>query len=346
MKKSFIAAVLTVAMLALPAFAAEDKVLNVFNWFEYVPQDVIDQFTKETGIKVIYTTFDSNEAMYAKLKLLQGEGYDVVVPSAYFIELLHKDGLLATIDHTKLQSLNALDPAVMHQAFDPENARSIPYMWGLTGILVNKKYINPAEITSWNDLKRPEFKGRILLSDDIRDTFGIALMALGYSANTTSEDEIRAAYEWIKELKPSVRVFDVTATKQAFISEEVIAGQSWNGDAYIAMQENPNLVFIYPKEGVPVWADSLVIPTAAKHPENAHAFINFLLRPEIAKRCVEEYSYTSPNLGVKPLLPAAMAESTVIYPSKDNIAKSEFILDVGDAMAIYNKYWELLKTSD
>lgn len=331
-------------MLALPAFAAEEKVLNVFNWSEYVPQDVIDQFTKETGIKVVYTTFDSNEAMYAKLKLLRGEGYDVVMPSAYFIELLHKDGLLASIDHTKLGSLDALDPAVMHQAFDPDNARSIPYMWGLTGFLVNKKYVNPDEITSWNDLKRPEFKGRILLSDDIRDSFGIALMALGYSLNSTNEDEIRAAFEWLKELKPSVRVFDVTATKQAFISEEVIAGLSWNGDAYIAMQENPDLVFIYPKEGVPLWADSLVIPSAAKHPENAHAFIKFLLRPEQAKRCVEEYNYTSPNLGVKSLLPAEMAQSPIIYPSKEHVAKSEFTLSVGEAMSIYDKYWELLKT--
>lgn len=345
MKKGFAVAVLAFVLVAFPAFAAEEKVLNVFNWSEYVPQDVLDQFTKETGIKVVYTTFDSNEAMYAKLKLLRGTGYDLVVPSAYFIELLHKDGLLSKIDQKKLDNLHKLDPTVMHQAFDPENAISIPYMWGLTGMLVNKKYVNPDEITSWNDLKRPEFKGRVLLSDDVRDCFTIALKSLGYSLNTTNEAEIKAAYEWLRELKPSVRVFDITATKQAFISEEVIAGISWNGDAYIAMQENPNLVFIYPKDGIPLWLDSFVISSAAAHPENAHAFINFLLRPEIAKRCVTEYSYTSPNLGVKSLLDPEMAQSNVIYPTPENLKNSEFTLDVGSALPIYDKYWELFKTA-
>lgn len=349
MKKILVAALLAVTMLGCasfsPAFAEEEKIVNVFNWSEYIPQDVLDQFTAETGIKVVYTTFDSNEAMFAKLKLLRGEGYDVVVPSAYFVDLLYKDGLLTAIDPKKITALDKLEPLVMHQTFDPDNTRSMPYMWGATGILVNKKHVDPATITSWNDLKRPEFKGHVLLSDDIRDTFGIALLARGYSINSTNEAEIKAAYEWLKELKPSVRVFDVTATKQAFISEEVYAGMSWNGDAYIAMQENPNLVFVYPKEGVPLWLDSMVIPKAAKHPDNAHAFINFLLRPDVAKRCVEEYNYTSPNMDVKKLLPPELAESRAIYPAKEDMTKSEFTLGIGETQKIYDKYWEMLKTS-
>lgn len=344
MKKGLLAAALALVLATLPAYAANEKVLNIFNWSEYVPQDVLDQFTKETGIKVVYTTFESNEAMYAKLKLLRGSGYDLVTPSAYFIELMQKDNLLGKIDHAKLGSLESLDPTVMQQAFDPENAVSIPYMWGATGILVNKKVVDPATITSWNDLKRPEFKGRVLLSDDLRDTFAVALKALGYSINTTSEDEIKAAYQWLTELKPSVRVFDVTATKQAFISEEVVAGIAWNGDAYIAMQENPDLVFIYPKEGAPLWLDSFIIPAAAEHADNAHAFIKFMLKPEVAKRCVEEYNYTSPNLGVKKLLDPQLAESNIIHPTADNLKGSEFTLGVGPALQIYDKYWELLKT--
>ncbi len=347
MKKLVAAALVALIAWVSPALAAgEEKVVNVFNWSEYVPQDVLDQFTKETGIKVVYTTFESNEAMYAKLKLLRGEGYDVVVPSAYFIGLLARDNLVSPIDKSKLGDLSMLDPAVMGQAFDPDNAVSIPYMWGVTGLLVNKKVVNPAEITSWNDLHRPEFKGRVILSDDLRDTMGVALKALGYSINTKNEAEIKAAYEWLKKLKPSVRVFDVTATKQAFVSEEVVAGVCWNGDAYVAMQENKDLVFIYPREGVPLWMDNFVIPRAAAHKENAHAFIRYLLRPDVAAKCIEEYNYTSPNLAARALLPEEMGKSTVVYPGKEELKNSEVTLDVGDALKLYDKYWELLKVAE
>ncbi len=325
--------------------AEEEKVLYVYNWSEYMPQSVLDQFTEETGIKVIYSTYESNEAMFAKLKLLEGKGYDIVVPSTYFVALMREQGLLSKIEKSKLTNFGNLDSTVQGGAFDPSNEYSVPYMWGSVGMMINSKDVDPATITSWNDMRRPEFKGRLLLSNDMRDTMGIALKALGYSVNSRNEAEIKAAYEYLQALKPSVLVFNVESTKQAFIGEEVVIGMSWNGDAVIAMDENPNLRFVYPKEGVPLWLDSLCIPSGAAHKDNAHKFIDFTLRPDIAKVIVEEFLYSTPNTGAQALLSDDLKENNAVSPTKENLVNAEFTTSVGDAQSIYEKYWEMLKTN-
>ncbi len=347
MKKCFLLVVCCIAFACFGvAHAAKEKVVNVYNWSEYIPQEVLDQFTKETGIKVVYTTYESNEAMYAKLKLLGGKGYDVVVPSTYFVDLMQENGLLSAIDKQKLPNLKYLDEEVVSKATDSKDNYSIPYMWGAQGFMVNSKAVDVKSITSWNDLMRPEFKGKLLISDDLRDTFGAALLATGSSINTKDPKEILKAYEWLAKLKPSVRIFDVTAAKQALISGEVVAGFIWNGDAYIAKQENPDLEFVYPKEGMPLWLDSFVIPAHAENKNEAHAFINFILRPDIAAKCVAEYNYTTPNTDVKKHLDKDMAESKLIFPTKAEIKNSEFTKGLGDVQKVYEKYWEELKIGE
>ncbi len=339
-----------VTFATLPTFVktaqAAEKVVNVYNWSEYIPQSVLDQFTKETGIKVVYTTYESNEAMFAKLKLLGGKGYDIVVPSTYFVDLMRDNGLLSTIDKSKLPNLKYLDTKATAKAFSAEDSYSIPYMWGVQGFMVNKNVVDPATIKSWNDLLRPEFKGKLLLSDDLRDTFGAALLATGSSINTKKPEEIKKAFEWLQKLKPSVRIFDVTAAKQALISGEVAAGFIWNGDAFIASQESDDLVFVYPQEGSPLWLDSFAIPAHAENKDAAHAFINFILRPDIAAKCVEEYNYTTPNTGVQAHLPKEMAESNLIFPSDADMKNSEFTKGLGDTQKVYEKYWEDLKIGE
>ncbi len=328
------------------AQADEEKIIHVFNWSEYIPSSVLEQFTEETGIAVVYTTYESNEAMYAKLKLLGGKGYDIVVPSTYFVELLRDNDLLSTIDASKIPNMQYLEPVVLNQEFDPKNAYSIPYMWGAQGFMVNKNAVDPAQITSWNDLSRTEFKNKLLLSDDLRDTFGAALKATGASVNSKKPAEIKAAYEWLVKLKSHVRIFDVTAAKQALISEEVMAGMIWNGDAFIAQSENPDLVFIYPKEGMPLWLDSFVIPSQAANKNGAHAFINFMLRPDIAAKCVEEYNYTTPNKGVRAELEEEYATSNLIFPTENELKGSEFTQGIGNTLQDYEKYWEDLKIAN
>ena len=181
---------------------------------------------------------------------------------------------------------------------------------------------------------------------DLRDTFGVGLKACGYSINSTNPDEIKSAYEWLKALKPSVRVFDVTATKQAFISEEVVAGLAWNGDAFIAMQENPDLEFIVPEEGMLIWLDNFAIPAGAEHKENAYKFISYLMRPEVAKLCVEEFNYSTPNKAAEKILEPEYAESKVIVLDPEELAKGEVTVNVGKARELYEKYWEQLKAGD
>ena len=340
-----IAALALVLLTAGTVRAEEEKILNIYNWSEYIPQDVLDQFTAETGIKIVYSTYESNEAMYAKLKLLKGEGYDLVVPSTYFITQLKNDGLLQPIDKDKISNFKLLMPRLVNQPFDPENEYTVPYMWGSTGIIYNSKYVDGTLIKSWKDLLRPEFKGRVLISDDLRDGLGIGLKACGYSINTKSEAELKEAYEFLRQLKDSVRVFDITSTKQNFVNEEVYVGAIWNGDAFIAKEENDALKFIYPEEGAMVWIDSFAIPAKAAHPDNAHKFIDFMLRPEISAAVVEEFRYSPASEAVLKLLPEEMRNSRTIAPTDADLKNSELTLELGDALQMYEKYWEKFKTA-
>ncbi|MDR2892733.1 MAG: extracellular solute-binding protein [Deltaproteobacteria bacterium] len=316
----------------------------VYNWSEYIPHDVLDNFTRETGIKVVYSTYESNEAMYAKVKLLRGKSYDVVVPSTYFIDLMIEDKLLRKLDHSRLQGFDNIDPKLLDQPYDPGNQYSVPYMWGSMGLMINTKYVEPGSVTKWADLLKPEFKGKVMLSDDTRDGMGAALKALGKSANSTKKSELEAAYGFLKKLRASVRVFDITASKQAFVSEEVIVGTSWNGDALVAAEENPALHFIYPEEGAIVWVDSFAITSGAANIDNAYAFINYMLRPEVAKRCMEEYQYSTPNLGALALLDEETLGNRTLNPTEEDLKNSEMLISVGDAQGMYDRYWGRLKT--
>ncbi len=342
---------LLLAVLFLPCFfasapaQAKSEKLVVYSWSDYLPQSVLDQFAKETGIKVVNATFESNEAMYIKVKLMKGKGYDVILPSTYFIDLMSNEGLISKLDHSKLPNLRHIDPSLMDQSYDPGNQYSIPFMWGSTGLMFNSKYIDPAGVRSWNDLLRPEFKDKVILSDDMRDSMGVALKAKGHSANTVEKAELDDAYEFLKALKPSVRVFDVTASKQAFVSEEVHIGLIWNGDAVLAGRENPDLRFVYPEEGVLLWVDNFSITSASQNKDNAHKFIDFMLRPEIAKACVEAFPYSTANMTARKLLPQELQDSRVANPLPEDLKNSEFILSVGKFLSVYEKLWEKIKTN-
>lgn len=331
-------------LLASQAWAAEK--VYVYNWTEYLPDAALAQFTKETGIQVVYSTYDSNEAMYAKLKLIQKDGYDVVVPSTYFVSKMGKEGMLRKLDHTLLPNAKGLDPAMLNKQYDPNNTYSIPYLWGSTGIAVNSELIPAQEITSWKDLWNPKFKGQLLLQDDLREVFHTALKIKGYSSNSTEPKEIEEAYNLLTELMPNVLLFNSDSPKLPFLAGEVSIGMIWNGEAWMAREENPNIQYIYPKEGANFWVDSFVIPQSARNIKAAHAFINFMLRPDIAKRCVEEYGYATAVEPARELLDDNLKNNNTIFPSAEIIANGEFQNDVGPALEIYQKYWEKLRTGN
>jgi spermidine/putrescine transport system substrate-binding protein len=347
MKKILILALLGLVILnafGLPASVGAEGVVYFFNWSEYIPEDVLEQFTEETGIKVVYTTYDSNEALYAKLKLMDSGGYDLVVPSTYFVSKMSKEGMLYELDHSRLPNMSNLDPALMNRSYDPGNRYSIPYLWGSTGLGINTSVVDPAKVTSWADLWKPEFKGQVLLHNDVREVFDVALKVAGRPVNSTDPADIKKAYEKLTELLPNVRLFNSDSPKVPYLSGEVAVGMIWNGEAWSANEEDPAIRYVYPREGAILWADNLAIPAKAKNVGNAHTLLNFLLRPDVAKAIAEEVGYATPNIKALSLLDDELRQNRMVYPSAGDLRNAEFQTDIGEAVTIYNEYWEKLKT--
>jgi spermidine/putrescine transport system substrate-binding protein len=325
---------------------AESPEVRFFNWSDYVPEEVLERFTTETGIAVRLSTYDSNEAMYAKLKLLEGKGYDIAVPSTYYVDKMRREGLLHPLDRAQLPGFKNLDPRHLDKPFDPGNVYSLPYLWGTTGIAVNAAKIDPATVQSWADLWNPRFKGRLLLPNDMREVFHLALRAMGLSGNTTDPGQIRRAYEKLKPLMPNVRLFNSDSPLVLLVTGEIDAGMVWNGNAYLARQEDPNIRYIYPQEGCVLWMDNLVIPKGAENLDNAHRLLDFLLRPEIAKLISEKIGYASPNAEAVQRLEPELRGDPTVYPGGEVLDKGEYQVDVGDAVTVYAEYWEKLKAGE
>lgn len=334
---------LVIIFLVMNTALASEK-LYVYNWTEYVPNDLLKEFEKETGIDVIYSTYDSNETMYAKVALQKGKGYDVIVPSADYISKMSREGLLQKIDQAKLPGMKHLDPNLLNKPYDPGNQFSVPYLWGSTAIGINTAAMPAGSIKSWQDLWNPAYKNSLLLTDDVREVFHMALKIKGYSANTTDEAQIREAYELLVKLMPNVLAFNSDAPKMPFIAGDVNLGMIWNGEAEQAREELPSLQYIYPAEGAVFWADSFAIPVGAANPAGAHRFIEFMLRPENAVRCVSMVGYATPNKDAMPLLDEKLRNNKTIFPDQADLDRGEFHKDVGDATAVYEKYWQQLKT--
>jgi spermidine/putrescine transport system substrate-binding protein len=333
-----------ILLCAFPVLAGEK--VYVYNWTEYIPESVLDRFTKETGIEVIYSTYESNETMYAKLKLVKKDGYDVVFPSTYFVSKMAKEGLLQPLDHTLLSNGKDLDARLLDKSYDPGNVYSIPYMWGSTGIGVNSAVIAEGEVTSWKDLWNPKYKGTLLLQDDMREVFHMALKIQGHSSNSTDPKEIEAAYLLLKDLMANVLLFNSDSPRLPFLAGEVNVGMIWNGEAWMAQQENEAIRYVYPEEGANLWVDSFVIPKSAGNIKNAHAFINFMMKAEVAKVCVEENGYATPVTTALPLLEEDVRTSPTVFPTSEILNNGEFQTDVGEALPIYQQYWEKLRTGN
>jgi spermidine/putrescine transport system substrate-binding protein len=351
-------------MIVVLSAVAGGKELYIYNWSEYMPKVVIENFTKETGIKVHYETYDSNEEMRRKIGTKDAPKYDIIVPSTYCVKRMIRENKLSKIDKSKLSNYKNLDKKLLSRPFDIKNEYSVPYLWGTTGISYNPTLVK-ATVDSWADLWNKEYKQSVLLNDDMREVFGMALKLLGYSANSTNPKEIEEAYNKLLELKPNIKMFFSGSQTELYVKEKVKLGMSFNGEGFMAEEKNeenklskmilaPDTIlgtreekreikYIYPKEGVLVWMDSLVIPKGAKNVENAHVFINYLLRPEVAKLITRDIGYASPNLEAIKLLDKAIQNNRTIYPTDADLQKSEFLNDTQKALSIYEKYWKMLK---
>ena len=334
-----------VTTLAFSSFSyAEKTVLNVYAWGGYLPEASLKAFEKQQNVVINYTTFENNESMYTKLKLVKGSGYDVVFASAYFIDKMAREGLLSELDHKQIPNMQDTMDGLLGQAHDSQNRYSLPYIWGVTGISYNQQMVD-APITRWADLWDVKYAQQVMLIDDIRDVFGMALKLKGFSINSQNEDEIKAAYDSLVDLQENVLLYNSDATQMPFLSGDAVVGMQWNGNAYQGQVEMAELQFVMPQEGAILWMDNFTIPSGSKNKALAHQFINFMYQADNQAEIVKSLGYASATKAGRALLPDALKNNPTIFPAEQDVKNGEFINDVGpQALAIYEKYWQRLRT--
>ncbi|MDD4716286.1 MAG: spermidine/putrescine ABC transporter substrate-binding protein [Oscillospiraceae bacterium] len=352
MKKRLFAIGITVCMVFLLAFASgcgkgSEKVVNVYNWGEYIDESVLKLFEKRTGIHVNYNTFETNESMYAALKN-GGSNYDVIFPSDYMISRMIAENMLQPIDYQNIPNaskINLKDFNVQSAlSYDPDGAYSVPYAWGTVGIIYNTKTVkNP--VTSWGGLFDASNKGQILMFNNARDGIGIALKYLGYSLNTINKEEIKKATDLLIDQKQKglVQAYVMDQIFEKMIGGEAAIGPYYAGDALTMIQENPDLAFCYPKEGTNLFVDAMCIPKNADNKENAGAFINFMCDPEIMVMNAKATGYAVPSRAAYELLDPEEQNSKLIYPDASVLKNCEIYKNLPqDVNAFYDSEWSRL----
>ena len=316
--------------------------LNFYNWSYYIADETIPDFEKEFDVKVNYDNFSSNSEILAKFQV-GASGYDLVVPSDYMVDIMIKLDLLEQLDKSNIPNFGNLSSNFQNLPFDPGNKYSIPYQWGTTGIGINTKYVAEFE-ESWELLWEEQYKGRISVLDDMRSGIVPALKLLGHSVNTTNENELEAAKELMFKQKELVRTYSSETYMDLLKSGDIWIAQGWSGDIYQVTKENPDVVFMIPKEGSYIWVDNLVIPKGSRNKRTAEEFINYLLRPEVSSSISNYTGYSSPNRAAIPLISEEFRNNNTMYPDSTTMSRLEYMTDVGNATSVYNRVWNEIKS--
>lgn len=323
--KRCIASVLAVAVLVGCGFLIfnnrkDQVVINVYNWGMNIADgtddtlDIIAAFEKKTGIKVNYSTYESNEALYSKLKN-GGISVDVIIPSDYMIDRMIAEDMLLELDFGNIPNFAYVDEQFKNPDYDPENKYSVPYTWGTLGILYNTKYVDEADVTGWELMWNEKYAGKILMIDNSRDAFGIAQYLLGYDVNTMDKEQLRACAEKLAQQKPLVQQYVMDQIYATMQNEEAYIAAYYAGDSMLMMEENPNLAFYLPEhQGFNLFTDAMCIPKSCQEKEAAELFINFLCEPEISGANMDYICYASPISAAKEHMEDYLAESEIVYP--------------------------------
>lgn len=329
------------------AFRDKGITLNVYNWGEYISDgtdgslDIIEEFENISGITVNYTLFDTNEDMYAKLAH-GGSQYDIIIPSDYMIARLIDEDMLEKIDYNNIPNIKYIDDKYRYTDFDPNAEYSVPYTWGMVGLVYNTKYVTAEEASSWDVLWNEKFKGKVLMFGNSRDAFAIALKKLGYSLNTENLDEITEASEALTAQKEVNQAYAMDQTFDKMANENAYAAPYYAGDCLTMMERNSDLAFSYPKEGVNRFIDSICIPKGTQNKQAAEAFINFLCETEVAAANCEYISYFTPHT----VAAEQLGVDERIYPSDEVISNSETFVMLGDeANALMEDLWLKIRST-
>jgi len=344
MKKT-VFSVLLALILCIAMSALADGVVNVFNWEDYINDDVLDMFEEETGIKVNMMNFTTNEDMLVQVRN-SPQSFDVIFPSDYAIERMISEDLLAELNFDNIPNLQYIDENLLNPDYDPDNLYSVPYMWGTVGILYNTTMVSEP-VTSWGALFDPQYQKNVLMLDSPRDSIGITLKYLGYSMNTRNPLELYEAKDLLIQQKKDgiVKAYQVDEMKDKMAAGEAALAVMWSGDAQYAIELNEDLEYVVPVEGSNIWVDGMVITKAAKNKENAEAFINFLCRPDIAQMNCEEIWYSSPNTEAVAMMGEEYTENPTLNPPAETIANCEVLLDIQDFIDVYNTVWLEVKSA-
>ncbi len=324
--------------------------LNVYNWGEYIDDELLDvnaAFTHLTGIKVNYKTFDSNEDMFALIQSGAAK-YDVVIPSDYMIGKMIEADLLAKLNFDNIPNYHYIDDQYKGLEYDPLNEYSVPYTWGVVGIFYNTKYVAEEDLSQgWDLLWDEDYKDRIMMINNPRDAFGIVQKKLGYSLNTTDEDELEQCYLELKRQKPLLQAYVMDQIYDRMINEEAWIAPYYNGDACIIMDEeegNPDVSFFVPDEGTNLFVDAMCVLKDSKHKEAAEAYINFMCIPEVAYANAEYIGYSSPHTGAIDMLDEETKNDPIYYPDEAILDRSEVYITLPEsANRFINDLWLKLK---
>jgi len=312
------------------------KVLNLYNWGDYIDPQLLTKFQKETGYHVNVETFDSNEAMYTKIKQ-GGTHYDLAIPSEYMVAKMKRAHLLQPLDRSRLTGLRNYDPQFMGRSFDPTNRYSLPYFWGTLGIIYNDRFVRPGTVNHWQDLWSGKYRDKIMLIDSARDIMGMALASQGQSMNTTNPQKLRAAEQKLTRLAPNVKATVADEIKMYMTQNEAPLAVDWSGEAAEMLANNHHLHYVVPSEGSNLWIDNLVIPKTAQHDRAIYAFLNFMAEPKNAAQNAEYVGYATPNRAAKALLPAAVRDDHQFYPNTTTLHHLEVYRDLSPTqVGLYN----------
>ena len=326
--------------------ADKGDVVYVYNFGDYLDPDSLDMFEEETGIRVIYDEYETNEIMYPKVES-GAVAYDVLCPSDYMIKKLIDEDFLQEINFDNIPNFKNIGDIYKEMSgdFDPGCKYSVPYCWGTLGILYNQSMVDE-EITSWSRIFDEKYADSILMIDSVRDAFAIALKYLGYSLNSKDEEELEEAKNLLQDQYSLVQAYVLDQGRDKMINNEAALAVIYSGDAIYAANENPDLIYVVPDEGSNVWIDSWVIPKNAPNKENAEKFIDFMCRPDIALLNFEYLTYSTPNEAGRALIEdEEIRNSTVIYPGEDILRRCEAFSYLGEEMEeLYNEKWEAVKS--
>jgi spermidine/putrescine-binding protein len=315
--------------------------VDVYIWTNYLPDEVVREFERRTGIDAQIDTYASNEALLSKLQSGVAD-YDVVVPSDYMLKILVPQGLLRPLDLARLPHRASLDPRFLDQRFDPGNRHSLPYLWGTTGIGYDRRKLG--EVASWGALFDPRNAGRILMLDDEREAFGAALRLDGRSINERDPRALERAAARLKDQKRLVRTYNSADFANLLAAGDVDLAEGYNGElAKVVAKDRGRLAYVVPKEGGTLWIDNLAIPKNARHLDTAYAFLDYLLEPKVAARIVAGVRYASPNRDALPLIPADIRNDPAIYPPQAVLDRCELIEDLGSTTTLVDRLWTEVK---